>query len=90
MSPDQINTLFELAGSVLLWLNVVRLWKDGKVQGVSLWPAVFFCAWGFWNLHYYGALSQPLSQMASCGMLAAHISWLTMALVFRVSGGGRA
>lgn len=82
MSVDHVNACFELVGSVLLWLNVRRLWRDRTVLGVSVWPSVFFCTWGLWNLFYYWALHQPVSLAASVGMLAAHFTWLAMAIVF--------
>jgi len=47
MTPDKLNGMFELVGALVLLLNVRRLWKDKQVQGVSMWAAGFFAAWGW-------------------------------------------
>lgn len=57
LSPDMINGIFEGGGAILLSLNIRRLLKDKKVEGISLIPVFFWSAWGFWNLFYYPSLA---------------------------------
>lgn len=42
MTPDLINGLFELAGSFMIWCNVVALYRDKEFKGVRIGPTVFF------------------------------------------------
>jgi uncharacterized membrane protein YqgA involved in biofilm formation len=36
MTPDQFNSLFEVAGGLLLLVNCWRLYKDKMVRGIRL------------------------------------------------------
>jgi hypothetical protein len=78
MTIDQVNAAFEAAGAGAALLNVMRLYRDKTVQGVSPGAVVFFTAWGAWNLHYYQQLTQPLSQLASLCVFAANAWWLIL------------
>lgn len=75
---DVINGLFELIGGCLLMLNVRRLWRDRKVVGVSLWPVVFYTAWGFWNLYFYPSVKAPWSFWGAITVVTANASWLLL------------
>jgi hypothetical protein len=87
MKPDLLNAAFEAGGAVLLWLNVRRLLADGQVKGVSVWPVVFYSAWGYWNLFYYPAVGQTLSAIAGIGVALANTVWVILAL--RIARRGR-
>lgn len=76
MTPDQINAVFELIAAMLLSLNVRRLWIDQELRGISLWPILFFAAWGGWNLIYYPHLQQWWSYAAGVAVLVANLAWL--------------
>lgn len=78
MTPDIINGLFEFGGSLALWLNVRRLWRDRAVSGVSAVPVVFWCAWGLWNLFFYPAVGCWYSFAGGLFVVAAHMAWLTL------------
>ena len=49
---DVINGLFEFGGSIVLWLNVLRILRDKKTRGVTGAATFFFAAWGYWNMYY--------------------------------------
>lgn len=83
MTPDHINAVFEGGGAVLLCLNVRRLYTDKRLQGVSLFPTVWWNIWGFWNVYYYSALSQPLSFWAGLGVVVLNTVWVALALWYR-------
>ena len=80
---DVINSVFILGGSVVLFINVYKLYQDKSVKGVSLIPAVFFGAWGFWNIYWFHHLQQPMSFYGSFLMLAANLWWTGLALYYR-------
>jgi uncharacterized membrane protein YfcA len=83
MSPDLVNGLFEVSGSVFLWLNCWRLWKDKMVRGYSSLTTLFFSSWGFWNLYYYPHLEQWWSFAGGVSIVTANTVWLAMMLYYR-------
>ena len=80
MSHDAINAAFEIGGSMLLLLNIVRLLKDRSVKGVSIAPVVWWTAWGVWNLFYYPHLGQWASFGAGVLVAAANAAWVVLAV----------
>jgi hypothetical protein len=81
--PDLINGTFELGGGILCWLNVQRLRKDRRVQGVDWRVSAFFSAWGFWNLFYYPSLHQWASFAGGILLVLANTTWVALALWYR-------
>jgi len=75
-TPDIINASFEGIAGLLIWLNVLRLHKDKKIQGVHWLPTTVFVMWGFWNLYYYPHLSQYLSFIGGLLVVSANTVWL--------------
>lgn len=82
MIADAINGTFEGGGSLLVLLNVYRLWKDKKVMGVSMIPAAFWTLWGYWNLYYYPHLNQWWSFTGGLGVVFGNSAWLALALYY--------
>ncbi len=83
LDNDRINACFELFGAGVSLLSVRRLYIDKVVKGMSLWPVVFFTAWGVWNLRYYGVLEQNASVAAAFAMVMVNLLWLTLALIYK-------
>lgn len=87
MTPDSVNACFEGGSAGLLLLNVVRLYRDKKLAGVSIIPTAWFSLWGAWNLHYYKAIQQPLSWDAGAAVFVINTVWVLMALWYRKKKG---
>lgn len=83
MTPDQINGLFEVAGSVAIWKNSYTLAKDRKVHGVHPVAMSFFVVWSIWNLFYYPSLDQWWSFAGGVAMLAALGVWISQMIYWR-------
>lgn len=83
MNPDLVNGLFEVGGSVFLWLNCWRLWKDKMVRGYSMLTTMFFSSWGYWNLYYYPHLDQWWSFAGGVSIVTANTVWLGMMYYYR-------
>jgi hypothetical protein len=60
-----MNAVFEVCGSVAVWMNFVAMVRDRGYAGTRLPMMVFFTSWGFWNLFFYSGLHQELSYYAS-------------------------
>lgn len=82
-TPDLINSAFEAFGSVMIWLNVWRLYIDKETKGVSVGPTAFFVFWGFYNLFFYPHLHQWLSFAGGCSLVIANTFWLGLMLHYR-------
>jgi hypothetical protein len=76
MTPDLINGLFELMGSVFIWRSIWLLNKQKQVHGVSILSVGFFAAWGFWNLFYYPHLLQWFSFAGGLSIVLANTIWV--------------
>lgn len=81
--PDVVNGFFELAGGAFVALSIRRVVKDKSVRGVSLHAAVFFAAWGYWNLFYYPHLGQWFSFAGGIGVTACNTVWVVLALWYK-------
>ena len=73
--PDAVNGVYELGGSLLLWLSVRKLYREKLVRGVHVIPTTFFWSWGVWNLYYYPHLGQWLSFIGGLSMVVANGVW---------------
>lgn len=78
VSDDTINACFELFSGFFILNHCRVLYKDKIVRGISPLSIVFFMVWGFWNLHYYTALDQPLSYFGGMFIVTANTIWTSM------------
>lgn len=85
VSPDIITGLLEGTGALLTMGNVLKLYKQKEVKGVSLAPAVFFTGWGWWNIYFFYSLSQHYALLGAGLMAIVNTVWLGMALCYRRS-----
>jgi hypothetical protein len=81
--PDVINGTFELLGGILLFTNVVQLFKDKQLKGVRIIPTALFMLWGYWNLFYYPNLNQWYSFIGGLVVVAANTVWVILAIYYR-------
>ena len=82
MSPDTINGLFELAGGLLLLLNVRALVRDQYLRGVSLIPPLFSASCAVWHLYYYANLEQWVSLAGDIIFVIVSSTWLWLAFIY--------
>lgn len=82
-TQDIVNAGFTAIGSVISWANVVRLYRDKKVQGVSPVAASFFVLWGLWCLYYYSHLGQWVSLAAEVNLALANGVWVGQMFYYR-------
>ena len=87
--PDLINGNFELIAGILLWLNVLRVYRDKRIQGIHIFPTAFFALWGFWNLFYYPHLGQWLSFFGGIMVVIPNTIWVYLAIYYTRKNKGR-
>lgn len=83
MSNDIINAAFELTAGLLLWLNVVHLHRDKRIQGIHFAPTALFTAWGVWNLYFYPNVGCWWSFVAGILVVVANGTWLGQLIYYR-------
>ncbi len=79
---DLVNGLFEFGMACMLFLSVLRLWRDKRVHGWSVWSVVWPTAWGLWNLYYYPSLGQWYSFLGGLFVVIVNSTWIVLALYF--------
>lgn len=82
MTPDLINGLFECLGAFVLMMNVRQLIKHKQLQGVHIFPTIFYTGWGFWNLYYYPSLDQWFSFFGGLAIVIVNAVWVGLAIYY--------
>lgn len=77
---DAINGVFEMVGSVVLYLNVVKVYQDKMVRGYDWRSVAFFAVWGAWSVAYYAGLGHTISLVGGALALVAQIVWIGFAI----------
>lgn len=75
-----VNGCFEGGGGLMLLLNVRRLRRDRRVQGVSIPVQAFWTGWGVWNLWFYPHLGQWVSFFGGISVVLGNAAWVALAL----------
>lgn len=81
---DKTNGIFEMAGGLLLCINIYKLRRDKSLAGVSVLPTIHFTMWGVWNLWYYPSLGQTWSFWGAVCIVSANTVWVIMAIWYIV------
>jgi hypothetical protein len=77
---DQVNSYFEVVGSILIWLNLRRLYKDQRIEGVSWVVTAFYVVWGCWSGVYYYNLGHWYSLAGQVVMCVGNLAWVVLAI----------
>jgi hypothetical protein len=62
---DKINAIFQIFNSIFLSFNVIRLYRDKNVAGVSLTTTLYFVVFNWFNVIYFFNINQPFSFICS-------------------------
>jgi predicted membrane channel-forming protein YqfA (hemolysin III family) len=83
ITPDLINGIFELAGSLFILNHCKVLYKHKMVRGVSLLSTFWFLIWGCWNVYYYPHLEQPISTIGGISLMASNLMYVLMIIYYK-------
>lgn len=72
---DLIHGLFGIVAAVFTLLNVLKLYRDKKVRGISIIFMFYLCSFNVWNIFYLFSLQQTLGAVSGLFVLAANIIW---------------
>ena len=83
MTPDVINSYFELTAGVLLTANIWRIHRDKKVRGVSVIPLAFMVLWGLWNCVFYPSVGAMWSFWAGAVCTTINAIWIAQIFYYK-------
>lgn len=72
-------------GAVFIVLNIARLMKDRRLNGVHWLSTTYFTSWGFWNLFYYPSLDQWWSFAGGAILVTMNTGWLLLVAYYAVT-----
>lgn len=73
---DTINGLLGLVIAATLSLNVLTLYRDKQVLGVSGWPSALFAVFDAFQAVQYAQMGHPISSAAFALLTAVSLTWL--------------
>jgi hypothetical protein len=82
---DAVNGFFELGASIVIWINVKRLWRDWEIKGVDWRVSLFFTLWGLFNLILFQQLNMGISTVCAVVLFLGNVTWSLMAGVVVMS-----
>lgn len=82
MWVDVVNAGFEGLGAVLIWINVLRVRRDGAVRGVDWRVSAAWLVPSIWYAVYYAKLGHWFSLGAHSIMLLGSLVWVAHAVVY--------
>lgn len=79
MNIDLINGSFEVLAGLLQIANIVQIYKDKSVKGVTIYPLLLFTVWGLFNLiFFYPTLQLWLSWMGGSIIIVTNVIWIIL------------
>ena len=82
MTPDMINAIFELCGSLAIAFSVKKIYNDKLVRGVSWLHVAFFMSWGWWNLYFYPSVDAWASFYAGILLTVVNTIYLSQLIYY--------
>lgn len=81
---DQINSFFISVASIFYFLNLLKLYKDKDVKGISILSIIFFSTWNFWTLYFFWDTEYSLTKNAYIAVAASNILYLSLLFYYKV------
>ncbi len=79
---DMIHGCFGMAAALFTILNIVALYHDKEVKGVSMAFMVFLCVLSGWNIHYLTTLKQDIAAAGSVCLFIANVIWFAQMIYY--------
>lgn len=81
---DLINSLgFELFSCLFISLNLISLYRDKTVKGMSSLSMLFYMTWALWNIYYFFSLNQLVSGWLAVCYAILCVWWTIVAVYYR-------
>lgn len=79
---DFVNSGFEFATAVFMYLHCRTLYRDKKTKGVNINSIMFFFTLSMWNLYFYRDVEQSLSWYAAILVFITNFFYTGMAVYY--------
>lgn len=83
MNIDLITSLFQICAIIFQLDNIVKLYRDKDIKGVSLYIFILYTIWAVWNLYYYMILQQSLSFIIGIFTVIVNLIWISLAVYYK-------
>ncbi len=80
---DTVNAAFLFGATLFMGLNIMQLYKDKLVRGVSAWPFIYFLSWNFYSLYYLVYLNQLVSFVLEFAFIAVSVFYVCQILYYQ-------
>ena len=80
---DLVNALFLLGATLFMGLNILQLYKDKLVRGVSVLPFIYFLLWNLYSLYYLVHLNQLVSFVLEFAFLCVSLFYVCQILHYK-------
>lgn len=79
---DIIHSIFGIAIALFTCFNILKLYKDNKVKGVSIIFVIFLCVFNSWNIFYLFSLNQTFAAISGVLVLIVNSIWFGQMLYY--------
>jgi hypothetical protein len=79
---DAVNASLRAGSIVFLVLNCVKIYRDRRIAGVSVWPTLYAGCVACWSAAYYSWLDQWRSSLVMFGHGVVELAWVAMVAWF--------
>lgn len=80
---DLLNGLFEGFAGMFVLLNIIQLYKDKQLKGISITSIIFFTLWGFWNTIFYPMNDLFYSFIGGLFVTSLNLIWIVQILYYK-------
>lgn len=77
---DIVMAGFQAGACLFLALNIVTIFRDRELKGVSIWMIGFFTIWTVFGTYNWYVLDQRWSYITSVAMGILYLIWLVLAI----------
>ena len=79
---DLVNMFFELIAFIFVFINIIKLQKDKKVNGIHWISVLFFAVWGYYSLFFYNYNDLNYSFLGALLLSLTDTIWLIQILYY--------
>jgi hypothetical protein len=83
--PDVINGCFLFTAAIVMALNVVKIYHDKEVRGISMFQITHFLLWSYWGCFFYAYIGAWWSLYSNTAISIIDTIWLVQILYYKIN-----
>ena len=80
---DQVNSVFALSASILIWKNIQQIKQDKQTKGINILPTLLFLIWSYWNVFYFSVNQHWFSVLTAAFFAIGQTYWFVLFIKYR-------